>query len=188
VTARPLIIWTVGAAVLAFTPSAPEILTKMATTLEKVDAVQARVVRERPDGEVIEEALLTLPVKSGTFKGSGEILDLSYPLVSLPTEKLSRLLPGIYSEDAHVSLGRFEGKVCYILSGSNERLWVTKGDLTPRKIEILGAGRLGTLYLYLDMVQLSPKIPYPSRTEVWRGEELILVERLIPASASTREP
>jgi hypothetical protein len=87
-----------------------------------------------------------------------------------------------------VALGRLNGKVCYILEGEDERLWISKNELLPLKIEILSEKRLGTAYLYLDMVKLSEKIRYPSRTEVWRDGELILVERLLPAAASTDGP
>jgi hypothetical protein len=183
-----LIISTIGAVLLAFTPTAPEILSKMTATLRRVDAVEARVVRERPDGEILEEKLLTVPVKPGTIQATQEILDLPYSVTTLPAGELSKMLPGLDSEDTPVTLGRLNGKVCYILNGRNERLWISKGDLLPRKIEILGGDRLGSVYLYLDMIQLSPKVPYPSRTEVWQGGELILVERLLPASASNREP
>ena len=181
-------IWTIGAAVLAYTPTAPEILYKMATTLRKAEPVEARVVREGPDGEVFEEALLTVPGRAGSTKSLQTALDLPYTLITLPTEELTETLTTVAFDDTPVALGRLDGKVCYILEGKDERLWVSKGEFIPLKIEILSERRLGTAYLYLDMTKLSDKVQYPSRTEVWRDGELILIERLLPATASTEEP
>jgi len=188
VTLRMLMTWALGAAVLAFTPSAPEILSKMTATLRKAEAVEARAVREKPEGQVLEELLLVFPAKPGSREKLQAVLDLPYTLMGLPAEELTESLPTVASQDASVTLGRLDGKVCYIIEGRDERLWITKGEFMPLKIEVFTDKRLGTLYLYLDMVQLSEKVWYPSRTEVWRGSELVLVERLLPATASTDIP
>jgi len=185
---RSLLAWTLGAAALAYTPTAPEILSKMETTLRRASPVEATVVRERPDGEVIEEAVLTVPGNPGSTESLQAALDLPYALLTLPTEEIIEIFPTITSKSALVNLGRLDGKVCYILEGKDERLWISKGELLPLKIEILSNNRLGTSYLYLNMVKLSEKIQYPSRTEVWQGDELVLVERLLPATASSDGP
>jgi hypothetical protein len=108
--------------------------------------------------------------------------------MTLPAEKLAAILPTLASEDTSVALGRLGGKVCYILAGEDEKLWISKDEYLPLKIEVLSEKRLGTAYLYLDMVKLSEQVQYPSRTEVWRNGELVLVERLLPATASTQGP
>ena len=185
---RSLLAWTLGAVALAYTPTAPEILSKMEATLRRADPVEVRVVREEPDGKVLEEVVLVVPGKPGSIKTLQAALDLPYTLITLPTEELIEVLPTVASEDASVALGRLDGKICYILEGEDERLWISKGELLPLKIEILSEKWLGTAYLYLDMVKLSEKVRYPSRTEVWRDGELVLVERLLPATASTDEP
>lgn len=185
---RSLLAWTLGAIAIAYTPTAPEILSRMEATLRRADPVEARVVREGPDGKVLEEVVLAVPGKPGSMMSLQAALDLPYILVTLPTEELTEILPTVASEDASVALGRLDGKVCYILEGKNERLWISKGELLPLKIEFLSEKWLGTAYLYLDMVKLSEKVRYPSRTEVWRDGELVLVERLIPATASTDKP
>lgn len=185
---RPLLIWAVGAAVVAYTPTAPEILFKMAATLRKAEPVEARVIREGPEGDVFEEALLTVPGRAGSTKNLQTALDLPYALITLPAEEITETLPSVASDDTRVTLGRLNGKVCFILEGQDERLWITKGELIPLKIEILSGMKLGTVYLYLDMIKLSENVQYPSRTEVWRGDELILIERLLHATASTEEP
>lgn len=185
---RSLLTWALGAAVLAYTPTAPEILSKMEATLRRADPVEARVVREGPDGKVFEEVLLTVPSKPGSTVSHQATLDLPYTLITLPTEELTKILPAVTSENASVALGRLDGKVCYILGSEDERLWISKSELLPLKIEVLSEKRLGTAYLYLDMVKLSEKVRYPSRTEVWRDGELVLVERLLSATASTDGP
>ena len=185
---RSLLAWTLGAAALAYTPTAPEILIKMEATLRRAGPVQAMVVREGPDREVIEETVLAVPAKPGSTESLQAALDLPYALLTLPTEELTEVLSTVTSKNASVTLGRLHGKVCYILEGKDERLWISKGALLPMKIEILSNKRLGTSYLYLDMVKLSEKTQYPSRTEVWRDNELILVERLLPATASSDGP
>ena len=185
---RTLLTWTLGAAALAYTPTAPEILLKMATMLRKAEPVEARVVREDPKGDIFEEVLLTVPGRAGSTKSLQAALDLPYALITLPAEELMEIFPSIATSNALVNLGRLEGKVCYILEGKDERMWVSKDALVPLKIEILSKKRLGTQYLYLDMVKLSENAHYPSRTEVWRDGELILVERLLPAIASTQKP
>ena len=185
---RSLLAWTLGAAALAYTPTAPEILIKMEATLRKANPVEAMVVREGPDGEIIEETTLAVPATPGSTESLLTALDLPYALLTLPTEELTKVLSTVTSKSASVTLGRLNGKVCYILEGKDERLWVSKGELLPMKIEILSKKRLGTSYLYLDMVKLSEKIQYPSRTEVWRDNELILVERLQPSTASSDGP
>ena len=185
---RSLLAWTLGAAALAYTPTAPEILTKMEAALRRAGPVQAVVVREGPDGEIIEETTLAVPATPGSTESLLTALDLPYALLTLPTEELTKVLSTVTSKSASVTLGRLNGKVCYILEGKDERLWVSKGELLPMKIEILSKKRLGTSYLYLDMVKLSEKIQYPSRTEVWRDNELILVERLQPSTASSDGP
>ena len=181
-------VWTLGAAALAYTPTAPEILLKMAATLRRAEPVEVRVIRESPDGEVSEELLLTIPGKAGSGKNRQTALDLPYVLVTLPAEELSEILPSVASDDTEVTLGRFDGEVCYILEGKDEKIWVSKVGLIPLRIEVLSEKRLGTDYRYLDMVTLSDKVQYPSRTEVWRGGELILVERLLPAAATSARP
>ena len=185
---RSLLAWTLGAAALSYTPTAPEILIKMEATLRRAGPAQAMVVREGPDGKVIEETTLAVPAKPGSTESLQAALDLPYALLTLPTEELTEVLSSVTSKSASVTLGRLDGKVCYILEGKDERLWVSKGELLPMKIEILSNKRLGTSYLYLDMVKLSEKTQYPSRTEVWRDNELILVERLLPAIASSDGP
>ena len=47
---RSLLAWTLGAFALSYTPTAPEILSKMEAALRRTDPVEARVLRERPDG------------------------------------------------------------------------------------------------------------------------------------------
>lgn len=185
---RPLLAWTISAAVLAYTPTAQEILLKMSATLRKTPPVETKVIREDPDGDFIEEVLLTVPGRAGSTKNLKASLDLPYAMITLPAEELREIFPSIASTEAMVNLGRLNGKVCYILEGKDERLWVSKNDLIPLKVEILSEKRLGTHYLYLNMVKLSEKAYYPSRTEVWRDGELILVERLVPAATSTEEP
>lgn len=185
---RSVLAWTLGMVALAYSPTAPEILSKMEAALRRVDPVEARVVREKPDGKVLEEVVLTVPGKSGSMEDLQTTLDLPYTLITLPTEELIEILPTVASEDVPVTLGRLGGKICYILEGEKERLWISKGELLPLKIEVRSEKRLGTTYLYLDMVNLSEKVQYPSRTEVWRDGELILVERLLPATASTDGP
>ncbi len=185
---RSLLAWTLGAVAIAYTPTAPEILSKMEATLRRVVPVEVRVVREGPDGKVLEEVILAVPGKPGSAGSLQTTLDLPYTLITLPTEELTEILPTVVSEDASVVLGRLDGKVCYILVGEDERLWISKGELLPLKVEVLSEKRMGTTYLYLDMVKLSEKVQYPSRTEVWRDGELVLVERLLPAAASTDGP
>lgn len=185
---RSLLTWTLGAIALAYTPNAPEILSRMEAVLRRVDPVQARVVREDPGGEILEEAVLTVPGKSGSTESMRAAMDLPYILITLPTEELIEVIPTVALEDTPVTLGRLDGNVCYILEGENERLWISKGDLLPLKIEILSEEKRWTVYLYLDMVNLSEKVRYPSRTEVWSEGELVLVERLLPSTASTDRP
>jgi hypothetical protein len=183
-----LLAWTLGAFALAYTPTAPEILSKMEAALRRTDPVEARVVREGPDGRIIEEVIMTLPGEPRSTENLRKSLDLPYTLMTLPAEKLTEILPTVASEDTSVALGRLGGKVCYILAGEDEKLWISKDEYLPLKIEVLSEKRLGTAYLYLDMVKLSEQVQYPSRTEVWRNGELVLVERLLPATASTQGP
>ena len=185
---RSLLIWTLGAAAFAYTPTAPEILSRMAAAVRRADPVEARVVREGPDGKVIEEALVVVPGNSGGTRSLQAVLDLPYTMITLPVEELGHALPSVVSEDTSVALGRLGGRVCYILEGKEARLWVSKGELLPVKVEVLTQKRVGTAYLYLDMVNLSENVSYPSRTEVWRNGELVLVERLLPATAATDRP
>ena len=187
-TLRYLVIWTLGAITLAYTPTAPEILSRMEKVLRRVDPVQARIVREEPDGEILEEVVLTVPGKPGSTEGLRAVMDLPYILITLPTEELIEIIPTVAMEDTPVTLGRLDGKVCYILGGIGEKLWISKGELLPMKIEVFSEKQTGTTYLYLDMVNLSEKVLYPARTEVWRDGELVLVERLLPATASTEKP
>lgn len=181
-------VWTLGAVALAYTPTAPEILLKMTATLRRADPVEVRVIRESPDGDIFEELLLTVPGKAGTGEDLETALDLPYVSITLPAEELSEILPSVASDDAEVALGRFNGEVCYILEGKYEKIWVSKVGLLPLRIEVLSEKRLGTDYLYLDMIKLSDKVYYPSRTEVWRAGELILVERMLPATATSISP
>jgi len=185
---RSFLAWTLGAFALAYTPTAPEILSKMEGTLRRADPVEARVVRETPDGKILEEVVLAVPGKPGSIESLQTALDLPYTLTTLPKEELAEILPTVATNDTSVALGRLGGKICYILAGENEILWISKGELLPLKIEILSENQLGTAYLYLDMIKLSEEVQYPSRTEVWRNGELILVERLLPATASTARP
>ncbi len=185
---RSLLAWTLGAFALAYTPTAPEILSKMEAALRRTDPVEARVVREGPDGRVIEELIMALPGVPRSTENLRKSLDLPFALMTLPAEKLTEILPTVASEDTSVALGRLGGKVCYILTGEDEKLWISKDELLPLKIEVLSEKRLGTAYLYLDMVKLSEQDQYPSRTEVWRNGELVLVERLLPATAFTQGP
>lgn len=185
---RTLITWTLGAITLAYTPTAPEILSKMEAALRRVDPVQARVVREEPDGKPVEETVLTVPGKPGSIESLQAVMDLPYLLMTLPTQEFAQSIPTVASEEATVTLGRLDGRVCYILGGRGERLWISKNDLLPLKVEALSETGLGTVYLYLDMIRLSDEVWYPSRTEVWRDGELVLVERLLPATASTDRP
>ena len=182
-----MLAWTLGVITLAYSPTAPDILTKMEAVLRRVDTVEVRVVREEPDGTVLDEVVLPVPGKPGSSDSLRAIFGFPYTLLTLPTEELTEILT-VTSEDTSVSLGRLNGEVCYILEGEDERLWISKGKLLPLKIEILSEKRPATSYLYLDMVKLSKKVQYPSRTEVWRNDELVLVERLLPATASTDEP
>jgi hypothetical protein len=160
----------------------------MVATARRAEPVETRVVREGPDGRIIEEVLLVVPGRPDSKPSNQTILDLPYTLITHSTEELGNTLPTVASEDASVALGRLDGKFCYILEGKDARLWISKGELWPLKIEVLSEKRLGTDYLYLDMVNLSEKVNYPSRTEVWRHGELVLVERLLPAAAATDAP
>ncbi len=177
-----------GAMVIAYTPSAAEILSRMEAVLRRVDPVQARVVRMTPDDAIVEETTVSLPAEAGVSRPPDQGLDLPFSLMTLPPEDLVSLFPGITGEGSRVTLGRFEGAVCYILEGGGTRLWISKEDYLPVRSQFPPGARKGTDYRYRDMVQLSEKVRYPGRTEVWRNGDLLMVEELRPSPADTGHP
>lgn len=185
---RTVMAWALCASALAYNPAPTEILSRMETALRRADPVQARVIRRDAEGMILEETVLTVPAKAEEAPEVSPALGIPFASLTMPAEAVERLLPSLFAESTTVALDRIDGTVCYLIEGEGERMWVSKGDLLPLRIETSAPEMPGTAYLYLNMVSLSETVRYPARTEVWRDGELILVEELQPAPADTTRP
>jgi hypothetical protein len=93
-----------------------------------------------------------------------------------------------------VLLDRISGAVCYLLEGNNVRLWIDKATFAPLRIEIRTpspdslTGSSLKVTDYLEMINISEKVRYPARTEVHQDDTLLIVERILPATAGSEGP
>jgi hypothetical protein len=179
--------------VLAYTPTAPEILNRMEAVLGRAKPVQVQVVRENPGGKILEEKTETIPA-DGLEAAASSYLDVPYALFTGSKESLADAWPFLTMEETPVLLDRISGTVCYLLEGDSVRLWIDKGTFTPLRIEIRTpspdslTGSSLRVTDYLEMIHISEKVRYPARTEVHQDDTLLIVERIIPAAAGSEEP
>lgn len=174
-----------------YSPPAVDLLGKMEAAWQKIKPIQIHVVLETPEGRLLEENMVSVPLwlEPESFSRR-DILKAGYlPFAYLTSNSdiLNRLLPSLRLDDAKVRLARIDDVVCFVVEGSGARLWLRKDDLFPLRSEILMDNGQWVSCYYLDPVQVSGKVAYPGRTEVAREGELVLIERLIqqqPESSS----
>jgi hypothetical protein len=173
--------------VLAYTPTAPEILNRMEAALGRAKPAEVQLVREDGKGKVLEEKTETIPAQ-GTEAAASSHIQVPYALFTGSKESLANAWPFLAREETPVELDRISGTVCYLLEGDNVRLWIDKSSFSPLRIEIRMEEGTSTVTEYLDMIHISEKVRYPARTEVHQGGDLLLVERILPATAGSEGP
>ncbi len=187
--------------VLAYTPTAPEILNRMEATLGRAKPVQVQLIREDPGGKMLEEKTETIPA-DGLEAAASSYLDVPFALFTGSKESLADAWPFLTREETPVLLDRISGAVCYLLEGNNVRLWIDKATFAPLRIEIrtpspdsltgspTGSSTGSSLKVtdYLEMINISEKVRYPARTEVHQDDTLLIVERILPATAGSEGP
>lgn len=202
--------------ILAYTPTAPEILNRMEGVLGRARPVQVQLIREGPEGKVLEEKTETIPARVDGAAASS-VLETPFALFTGSKESLAAAWPFLADEGTPVILDRLSGTVCYRMEGNGVKLWINKSTFEPVRVEVstpnsppnssLGsspedspvnsAGSLADndptgssvmLTNYLDMINISKKVRYPARTEVQKDNALIIVERILPATAGTEGP
>ena len=183
-----LFIWLISPLFLAYNPPVEEIVSRMETALRRSDPVILKVVRETPDASLRSELQIKIPADSVQDSAADPAALFPFSSLTLPAEELPGLLPSLYDGNASVRLARFQGFICFVLEGRTERLWLRKTDYIPLKVELLPAFGGWTTSVYLDLINVSKKAVYPSRTETLQNGTLVMVERLIPAGAGTVQP
>ena len=166
----------------AYIQPSGDILAKMSTQIQRAKTVQASVVLEDPDGHILQQNIVNIPMRPGEEPvGRREALLAGYlPFKFLTTgrEDLKSILPSLFADDSAASYTRFGGAVCYLLEGRKARLWIRKKDLFPMQAAVLTEEGTWITSLYLDPVALSRRIAYPSRTEVRKDKDLEFMELL----------
>jgi hypothetical protein len=160
----------------------------MEAVLRKPDSLVVETIREEPDGSVPYEVTVRIPADSPEDIVLQESFAFPFSIFTLPRDDVLDVFNSLSDDDASVSLDRYEGSVCYVLEGTGEKLYLRKNDLVPIRAESLSVSGEWTVFLYLDLTSLSDDALYPARTEVHRGGSLLMVERLIPASAASVQP
>jgi hypothetical protein len=195
--------------VLAYTPTAPEILNRMEATLGRAKPVQVQLIREDPGGKMLEEKTETIPA-DGLEAAASSYLDVPFAMFTGSKESLADAWPFLTREETPVLLDRISGAVCYLLEGNNVRLWIDKATFAPLRIEIRTpspdnltdsptgsppdsltdspTGSSLKVTDYLEMINISEKVRYPARTEVHQDDTLLIVERILPATAGSEGP
>jgi hypothetical protein len=179
--------------VLAYTPTAPEILNRMEAALGRAKPVQVQLVREDSHGKVLEEKTETIPA-DGLEAAASSYLDVPFALFTGSKESLADAWPFLAREETPVLLDRISGTVCFLLEGNNVRLWIDKGTFTPLRVEIRRPSpdsptdSSPKVTDYLEMIHISEKVRYPARTEVHQDANLLIVERILPAAAGSERP
>lgn len=195
--------------VLAYTPTAPEILNRMEATLGRAKPVQVQLIREDPGGKMLEEKTETIPA-DGLEAAASSYLDVPFALFTGSKESLADAWPFFTRVETPVLLDRISGAVCYLLEGNNVRLWIDKATFAPLRIEIRTpspdnltdsptgsppdsltdspTGSSLKVTDYLEMINISEKVRYPARTEVHQDDTLLIVERILPATAGSEGP
>lgn len=173
--------------VLAYTPTAPEILNRMEAALGRGKPIQVQVVREDSDGKRLEERTVTIPSEP-TAADASSFLAVPYVFFTASKETVAGAWPSLALEETPVTLDRLSGTVCYLVEGNGIRLWLAKDSFTPVRIEIQSEDSPPTVIDYLDMINVSEKVRYPARTEVRKADSLLIIERILPAAAGTEGP
>ena len=185
---RALILWLVPLLGLAFTPPPQEILSRMETTLRNSAPLVVDIIREDPEGTVIREHSMRIPAESREDLGVNPGQAISFSLFTLPKDEIIHGLGSLFSAGVPVSLVRIRESICYYLDGGRERLWLRKRDFVPLKAEILSPDGARITCVYLDFISLSEHLRYPARTEVYRDDIIVFVERVVSPPGDTEQP
>jgi len=166
-----------------YSPPAVDLLGKMEAAWQRMKPVQIHIVLETADGRLLEENMVSVPIRiePESFHRR-DILKAGYlPFAYLTSNSdiLNQLLPSLHRNDTKVRLARIDDTICFVVEGSDSRLWLRKDDLFPLRSEIRMDNGQWVTCRYLDPVQVSEKVAYPGRTEVFQEREPILTERLI---------
>jgi hypothetical protein len=169
----------------------------MEATLGRAKPVQVQLIREDPSGKMLEEKTETIPA-DGLEAAASSYLDVPFALFTGSKESLANAWPFLTREETPVLLDRISGAVCYLLEGNNVRLWIDKATFAPLRIEIRTpspdsltdspTGSSLKVTNYLEMINISEKVRYPARTEVHQDDTLLIVERILPATAGSEGP
>ena len=179
----------------AYSPPADLLLKKMAGLWDKAAPVQVNLILETGDGKLIEEASPVLPLRKEEGTGGDDVsaeVDVfrrggyvPFHLLTVEPDFLfGSLRTELLGEEPSVRLDRIDSVICYYIEGPRLRLWLRKSDLMPVKSGILARTGIWTISRYLDMTQVGSRLPYPARTEVSRGGEIVMVERLARHTAA----
>jgi hypothetical protein len=159
----------------------------MEAALGRAKPAEVQLVRENGKGELLEEITETIPAQSAEAAASS-YLHVPYALFTGSKESLAGAWPFLAREETPVELDRISGTVCYLLEGDNIRLWIDKSNFSPLRIELVTQEGASTITEYMEMIHISEKVRYPARTEVHQDGELLIVERVLPATAGSEGP
>jgi len=166
----------------AYIPPAAELIERMSSHFQRVKTVQVSVALEDVEGHLLQDKLVTVPMRPGDEPvGRPAALlagYLPFPFLTDGARDLQSILPSLFAGDSNVNYVRLDGTICYLVEGRGTRLWIRKKDLYPLRAEVLMETGRWVTCLYLNPVLLTKGMSYPSRTEVRIDGNLEYIERL----------
>lgn len=168
----------------AYLPPGPELMERMHSTLwGRAHAVEILLHIEDPRGGTREERVIRFPLAGETgARGEGSLLSsgiLSFSSLSAGPESVSKILPSLFLDESAVRLARLDRTICYLIEGEAARIWIRREDYLPLRLDILAEDGLWFSSRFGEPVAVADGLVYPSLTEIYRGEELMLVEKLV---------
>jgi hypothetical protein len=177
---------------LAYLPAAPELMDRMHTSQwRRANPVEIRVQLVDSQGATREERAINYPqlgeAPATVEKDLSSFYFYSYPRLSTETETLSAHFPSLFRNDASVKLTRLDRTICYLIEGQGIRLWLRKDDYLPLRLSRLGEDGSWISASYLQPINVSGRLVYPSVTEIRHGDDLIFLEKLVrPVDETSR--
>jgi len=176
----------------AYILPAADLLGRMSSHFQRIKTVQVSVTLEDVDGRLLQENLVTVPMRPGEEPADRHDALLAgylpYPFLTMDVKNLRSILPSLFAGDAGVRFTRLDSTVCYLVEGTGARLWIRKKDLYPLRAEVLTETGRWVTCLYLDPVHLTKRMVYPSRTEVRIEGNLEYIERLSLSKPNAPSP
>lgn len=168
-----------------YLPAAPELMDRMYSShWTRANPVEIDIRLEDPGGDMGEDMTVLFPPADVTaddvdgFLPGAPSTNLLLALSTGPSAA-ERIFPSLFQADTPVDLSRVDRTVCYLIDGRNVRLWLRKEDYLPMRLDVLEGNGVWIASRFLEYVPVSGQLVYPSSTEVYRGAELLFLERLV---------